>query len=60
LSRGFLLKLRFGLDQYINLRPIKLYNSDFCPIKDKKPEDIDFVVVRENPKAYTRPGPVHK
>ena len=48
LEQGLLLKLRFGLDQYINLRPIKLYNSTFCPIKDKKPEDIDFVVVREN------------
>ena len=48
LEQGLLLKLRFGLDQYINLRPVKLYNSDFCPIKDKRPEDIDFVVVREN------------
>lgn len=43
-----LLKLRFALDQYINLRPVKLYNSAFCPLKDKTPEDIDFVVVREN------------
>ena len=48
LEQGILLKLRFLLDQYINLRPVKLYNSDFCPLKDKKPEDIDFVVVREN------------
>ena len=48
LEQGLLLKLRFDLDQYINLRPVKLYNSAFCPIKDKKPEDIDFVVVREN------------
>jgi len=48
LEQGILLKTRFGLDQYINLRPIKLYNSAFCPLKDKKPEDIDFVVVREN------------
>jgi 3-isopropylmalate dehydrogenase len=48
LETGILLKLRFSLDQYINLRPIKLYNSDFCPLKDKTPEDIDFVVVREN------------
>jgi len=48
LETGILLKLRFSLDQYINLRPVKLYNSDFCPLKDKKPEDIDFVVVREN------------
>jgi len=48
LETGILLKLRFSLDQYINLRPVKLYNPDFCPLKDKKPEDIDFVVVREN------------
>ncbi len=48
LETGILLKLRFSLDQYINLRPIKLYNAAFCPLKDKKAEDIDFVVVREN------------
>ncbi len=48
LEQGILLKTRFGLDQYINLRPVKLYDSRFCPLKDKKPEDIDFVVVREN------------
>jgi len=48
LETGILLKLRFSLDQYINLRPVKLYNAAFCPLKDKKPEDIDFVVVREN------------
>ncbi|MFH0738236.1 MAG: 3-isopropylmalate dehydrogenase [Candidatus Omnitrophota bacterium] len=48
LETGILLKLRFSLDQYINLRPVKLYNQAFCPLKDKKPEDIDFVVVREN------------
>lgn len=48
LETGILLKLRFSLDQYINLRPVKLYNAQFCPLKDKKPQDIDFVVVREN------------
>ncbi|MBI4845235.1 MAG: 3-isopropylmalate dehydrogenase [Candidatus Omnitrophica bacterium] len=48
LEQGILLKTRFSLDQYINLRPVKLYNKDFCPLKDKKEEDIDFVVVREN------------
>jgi 3-isopropylmalate dehydrogenase len=48
LETGILLKLRFSFDQYINLRPVKLYNADFCPLKDKKPEDVDFVVVREN------------
>jgi len=48
LERGILLKLRFGLDQYINLRPVRLYTEKFCPLKDKKAADIDFVVVREN------------
>jgi len=48
LETGVLLKIRFSLDQYINLRPVKLYNAAFCPLKDKKPEDVDFVVVREN------------
>src|SRR3989338_813979 len=48
LEQGILLKLRFSLDQYINLRPVKLYNAEFCPLKNKRPQDIDFVVVREN------------
>ncbi len=48
METGVLLKLRFALDQYINLRPVKLYNPEFCPLKDKKAQDIDFVVVREN------------
>ena len=48
LEKGILLKLRFDLDQYINLRPVRLYDDRFCPIKDKRPADIDFVVVREN------------
>jgi 3-isopropylmalate dehydrogenase len=47
-ERSVILGLRFGLDLYINLRPIKLYAAHMCPLKDKKPEDIDFVVVREN------------
>ena len=48
LETGILLKLRFALDQYINLRPIKLYPNVETPLANKKPEDIDFVVVREN------------
>jgi len=48
LERGLLLRLRFELDQYINLRPVKLYPGVQTPLADKKPEDIDFVVVREN------------
>ena len=48
LEKGILLRTRFELDQYINLRPVKLYPGVETPIKDKGPEDIDFVVVREN------------
>jgi 3-isopropylmalate dehydrogenase len=48
LEKGILLKTRFTLDQYINLRPVKLYEGVYTPLKDKLPEHIDFVVVREN------------
>ena len=48
IETGVLLKLRFALDQYINMRPVRLYDQRFCPLKDKLPKDIDFVVVREN------------
>ena len=48
LEKGILLKLRFELDQYINLRPVKLYPGVPTPLKDKGPEEIDYVVVREN------------
>ncbi len=47
-ERSVILGLRFGLDLYINLRPIKLYAEHLCPLKGKQPSDIDFVVVREN------------
>jgi len=40
--------LRFGLDLYANVRPVKLYPGVGCPIAGKKPGDIDFVIVREN------------
>ena len=57
LEKGILLRLRFELEQYINLRPVKLYDERFCPLKDKKPDDIDFVVVRENNEGlYTGAG----
>jgi 3-isopropylmalate dehydrogenase len=48
LEKGILLKLRFELDQYINLRPVKLYENVPTPLKDKGPKEIDYVVVREN------------
>lgn len=48
LEQGILLKIRFGLDQYINFRPVKLYPGVWTPLKDKGPKEIDFVVIREN------------
>ncbi|MFH1008115.1 MAG: 3-isopropylmalate dehydrogenase [Candidatus Latescibacterota bacterium] len=57
LEKGILLHLRFELDQYINLRPVKLYPNVETPLKDKGPADIDFVVVRENTEGlYTGSG----
>ncbi|OGF14276.1 MAG: 3-isopropylmalate dehydrogenase [Candidatus Eisenbacteria bacterium RBG_16_71_46] len=48
LEFGIIARLRFGLDLYVNLRPIKLYAEHLCPLKGKTPADVDFVVVREN------------
>jgi 3-isopropylmalate dehydrogenase len=48
LEKGILLGIRFALDQYINLRPVRLYPGVFTPIKDKGPKEIDYAVVREN------------
>ena len=48
LEFGIIARLRFGLDLYVNLRPVKLYAAHLCPLKDKRPEDVDFIVVREN------------
>jgi len=48
LEREILLRLRFELDLYINLRPVTLFPGVEIPLKDKRPEDIDFVVIREN------------
>ncbi|MFH0958445.1 MAG: 3-isopropylmalate dehydrogenase [Pseudomonadota bacterium] len=52
LEKGILLRLRFELDQYVNLRPVKLYPNVETPIKNKGPEEIDFVVVRENTEGF--------
>jgi 3-isopropylmalate dehydrogenase len=48
LEKGILLRLRFELDQFINLRPVRLYPGVATPLKDKTPEQIDYVVIREN------------
>ena len=52
LENEILLKARFYFDQYINLRPIRLYKGVPCPLKDKNPEDINFYVVRENTEDF--------
>jgi len=52
LEKEILLKARFYFDQYINLRPIRLYKGIPCPLKDKNPEDINFYVVRENTEDF--------
>jgi 3-isopropylmalate dehydrogenase len=48
LEQGILLRIRFALDQYVNLRPVILYPGVWSPLRNKKPEDINFLVVREN------------
>jgi 3-isopropylmalate dehydrogenase len=57
LEGGIILRLRFALDQYINLRPVKLYPGVDTPLKDKGPEHIDLVIIRENTEGlYTGAG----
>ncbi|MFB3818843.1 MAG: 3-isopropylmalate dehydrogenase [Candidatus Methylomirabilales bacterium] len=59
LEKGILLQMRFDLDMYINLRPVKLFPGVDCPLKDKGPEHIDYLVVRENTgDVYTGAGGV--
>jgi len=59
LEKGILLKARFALDQYINLRPVRLFPGVETPLKGKTPADIDYVVVRENSgDLYTGTGGV--
>jgi 3-isopropylmalate dehydrogenase len=48
LERAIISGIRFGLDLYVNLRPVKLFAADLCPLKGKGPEHVDMVVVREN------------
>ncbi|HLA08412.1 MAG TPA: 3-isopropylmalate dehydrogenase [Anaerolineales bacterium] len=60
-ERSVILGLRFGLDLYINLRPIKLYAEALCPLKGKGPDDIDFIVIRENTEGeYSQVGGILK
>jgi len=52
LEKGILLTIRFYLDEYVNLRPVKLLEGVWTPLKDKTAKDIDFVVVRENTEDF--------
>lgn len=52
LEKGILLNIRFYFDQYVNLRPVKLLEGVWTPLKDKTSKDIDFVVVRENTEDF--------
>ena len=53
-EHGVIMRLRVGLDLFVNLRPVKLYDARLCPLKDKTPADVDMVIVRENTEdAYT-------
>ena len=61
LERAIISGLRFGLDLYVNLRPVRLFAEHLCPLKDKGPEDVDFIVVRENTEdVYTGIGGIFK
>ena len=62
IERAVIMGLRFGLDLYVNLRPVQLFHENFCPLKGKKPEDINFTVIRENTEgAYAGIGGImHK
>ena len=56
-AKDILLGSRFQLDLYINFRPIRLLDARYCPLKDRRPEDVDFVVFRENTEGlYTGVG----
>jgi len=60
-ERAVIAGIRFKLDLYVNLRPIKLYTESLCPIKNKKCEDVDLIVVRENTEdVYTGLGGIMK
>jgi 3-isopropylmalate dehydrogenase len=61
LERAIIWGVRQTFDLYVNLRPIKLYDARFCPLKGKGPEDVDLVVVRENTEdAYAGLGGIHR
>lgn len=60
-ERGIIARMRFELDLFVNYRPILLYAEHLCPLKGKKPSDVDMLVIRENTEdAYTGLGGIFK
>ena len=60
-AKEILLGMRFKMDLYANVRPVRLLDASLCPLKGVEPKDIDFVVVRENTEGvYTDAGGVFK
>jgi 3-isopropylmalate dehydrogenase len=61
LERAIIAGIRFGLDLYVNLRPVKLYAEHLCPLKGVEPEQLDMIIVRENTEdAYAGVGGILK
>jgi len=61
IAKEILLGMRFKMDLYANVRPVKLLDEALCPLKNVKPEDVDFVVIRENTEGpYVDAGGVFK
>ena len=60
-AKEILLGMRFRMDLYANIRPVRLLDAGLCPLKGVEPKDIDFVVLRENTEGvYTDAGGVFK
>ena len=60
-AKEILLGMRFKMDLYANVRPVRLFDAGLCPLKGVEPKDIDFVVLRENTEGvYTDAGGVFK
>src|SRR5579863_7364755 len=60
-AKEILLGMRFKMDLYANVRPVRLLDAALCPLKNVEPKDVDFVVLRENTEgAYTDAGGVFK
>ena len=60
-AKEILLGMRFKMDLYANVRPVRLLDAELCPLKGVEPKDVDFVVIRENTEGvYTDAGGVFK